>query len=81
MVEADTSDLNVIAMGLDLELKSIAFYEEHLKRTHDALEKDFLTHMIGEDRSHYTSLEDIQLFLKNPQSWYTEHEHHILDGA
>jgi len=81
MIRAEASDLDVLKFGIDLELESIAFYEDCLKRAQDRQEKAFLTQIIGEERGHHASLEDMQLFLTNPQAWYSEHERHSLDGA
>jgi len=80
-IRAEASDLDVLKFGIDLELESIAFYEDCLKRAIDPREREFLTQIVGEERGHYTSLEDMQLFLTNPQAWFTEHEHSSLDGA
>lgn len=78
---ADTSDIEVLAMGIDLELESIAFYESHLDLAGDPLEEAFLTQIVAEEKVHHASLEDMVLYLKNPEAWFTEHEHHTLDGA
>jgi rubrerythrin len=81
MIKAEASELDVLKFGIDLELESIAFYEDCLKRAQDPHEKEFLSQIIGEERSHHASLEDMQLFLTNPQAWFSEHEHSSLDGA
>lgn len=81
MISAEASDLDVLKFGIDLELESIAFYEDCLKRAIDLREREFLIQIVGEERGHYASLEDMQLFLTNPQAWFTEHEHSSLDGA
>jgi len=81
MIRAEASDLDVLKFGIDLELESIAFYEDYLKRALDPQEKEFLSRIIGEERGHHASLMDMQLFLTNPQAWYSEHEHSSLDGA
>lgn len=81
MIRAEASDLDVLRFGIDLELESIAFYEDCLKRAQDPQEKDFLAQIVGEERGHHASLEDMHLFLTNPQAWFTEHEHSSLDGA
>ncbi|MEN6474671.1 MAG: ferritin family protein [Syntrophaceae bacterium] len=81
LIRAAASDLDVLKLGIDLELESIAFYEDRLKRAQDLQEKAFLTQIIGEERGHHASLVDMQLFLTNPQAWFGEHEHSSLDGA
>jgi rubrerythrin len=80
-IKAKTSDIDALELGIDLELESIRFYEEHLQQATDKLEKAFLSQIIDEEKLHHSSLEDMKLYLKDPQTWFTEHEHHTLDGA
>jgi hypothetical protein len=37
--------------------------------------------MIAEERRHFAALEDLKLYFTNPESWFIEKEHHVLDGA
>lgn len=74
-------DLEAVEIGLQMEQSAIKFYEEELGKASDALEKEFIKKMIGEEHTHYASLADMKLYLTNPQSWFTEKESPTLDGA
>ncbi|MEW6352168.1 MAG: ferritin family protein [Thermodesulfobacteriota bacterium] len=78
---ADTGDIEAINLGLEFEQGAIKFYEAHLPSASDDLERAFVQTLIKEERTHYATLSDIKLFLTNPESYYTELEHHVLDGA
>ena len=80
-VKGETSELKAVDIGIGMEEGSIKFYSDQLAKAVDPLEKEFVDQMIGEERSHLRSLEDLKLFLTNPDSWYIEKEHHGLDGA
>jgi len=80
-VKAETGDLEALDIGLQFEQGAIDFYEQEAKRTVDRIEREFIDRMIAEERSHYASLSDIKLYLTDPESWFTEVEHHGLDGA
>ncbi len=76
-----SGDLQVVEIGITMEQESIDFYDGHLKRATDLMEKEFLTSMIAEERSHFVVLQDLKLFLTDPESWFVEKEHHAMDGG
>jgi rubrerythrin len=80
-IKADTSDMEAIDVGLDFELKSVKYYEEHLERADSPKEREFLERMIGEERTHHSTLSDMKLYLADPSAWFIEKERHGLDGA
>ncbi len=80
-ISVDSSDIEALEVGVDFELKSIDFYKEHLKISEDPLEREFLEHMIKEERGHYKILDDMKLYLKDPDLWFMEKERSGLDGA
>lgn len=80
-IKAGTGDLEAVRIGIEMEQSAIKFYEEQNEKASDPLEKDFIQCMIGEERSHYASLNDVRLFFENPESWFAEKERHTLDGA
>lgn len=79
-IKADTSDINALDVGMGFEQKSVKFYEDHLLKATDPMERKFVEKMIGEERSHYKVLADMKLYLSDPSAWFTEQEHHGLDG-
>ncbi len=80
-IKAEPSDLEALDVGIDLEQRAVAFYEEHLPETADPLEREFTERMIAEERSHYGALSDMKLYLSNPTAWFSERERGGLDGA
>jgi len=77
----NTSDLEALDMGIDLELRSLTFYKENLTMARDPLEREFIEQMINEENSHHTVLSDLKLYLSDPAGWFLMHEHTGLDGA
>jgi rubrerythrin len=80
-IKAGSSALEALSLGVDLENRSIRFYEENLSAATDKHEREFLGFMIIEERSHFAALSDLQLYLKDPVAWFQEHEHAAYDGA
>ena len=80
-VSADTSDLQALEMGLEFEQGAIDFFEKELSAATDPKEREFIEHMVLEERSHYASLADMKLYLSDPEAWYQEIERSGLDGA
>ncbi len=79
--KATTTDIEAVDIGLDLELKSVKFYEDQLSKAKDEEEKEFIRQMILEEKGHHALLSDLRLYLADPASWFSEHEHTGLDGA
>jgi len=80
-VEKTASELQAIDVASGLEEKSIAFYEEHLRKAESALEKRFLEAMVSEERSHFQALRTMKLFLEDPSAFYEELEKSHVDGG
>jgi rubrerythrin len=80
-ITVNTSDLDALSMGIDLELRSIAFYKKNLTKARDSIERDFITQMIAEENSHHAVLSDMKLYLADPAAWFFDHEHTGLDGV
>jgi rubrerythrin len=80
-IVAETSDLEAIDVGIDMELRSIEFYKDHLAKATEPLEKEFMKEMISEERGHHLALEDTRFYLSNPSGWFREKERGGLDGA
>jgi len=80
-ITVNTSDLDALNMGIDLELRSIAFYKKNLTHAQGSIERDFIEQMIGEENGHHAVLSDMKLYLADPAGWFFEHEHTGLDGV
>jgi len=79
-IKAETDDIKAMDVGIDFELKAIKFYEKNLTKAKDPVEKNFLNMMIKEERSHYTALSDMKLYLIDPVGWFRDKERTHLDG-
>jgi rubrerythrin len=80
-IKGDSDDLDALQVGVDFELRAVQFYEAHLPKAVSALERDFTTRMVNEERAHHKALVDTKLFLTDPEDWYREAERTGLDGA
>ena len=65
-IQADPSDLQALDVGIDFEYKTVKFYEEHLKKATEPLEKEFIEKMVTEEREHYIALKDMKFYMTNP---------------
>lgn len=72
--KADSSDLEALDVGIDLETKAVAFYEKQLGAATDPMEKRFAEKMIAEERSHRAVLVDTKAYLENPAAYFVEME-------
>jgi len=80
-VKSDSGDLDALQIGLEMERGAVNFYEEQLAKAIETLERDFIACMLAEERGHYAALNDVKLYFEDPESWFTEKEHHTLDGG
>jgi len=79
-MKSEITDIRAMDVGIDLELKSITFYEKNHTRAPDAPERNFLSRMIKEERGHYRALSDMKSYLIDPVGWFREKERTHLDG-
>ena len=80
-IKAETTDLEAVDIGLDLESASVKFYQEHRARATDPIEATFLDQMILEEKGHWKALMDTRYYLTDPQGWFMEKERAGLDGV
>ena len=79
--KACLDDVAAIESGLDLENKSIEFFLSKLKEASSPLEREFLTNMLAEERSHYILLTDLKFYYIDTGHWLMEKARTGLDGA
>jgi len=80
-IKAETSDLEAIDIALDFESAGVKFYEDHLAKAVDPMEKAFLYKMIQEEKEHFRALKDTRYYLTDPEGWFIEKERAGLDGS
>jgi hypothetical protein len=79
--KACLNDVAAIEGGLDLENKSIEFFSGLLKKASSVVEREFLNHMIAEERSHFIVLADLKFYYVDTEHWFMEKSRTGLDGA
>lgn len=81
LIKADTHDLEALDIAVDLEEKSISFYDGYLKGAKDLVERTFLEKMMVEERTHFAILRDTKFYLTDPEGWFYEHEKSSCDAG
>jgi rubrerythrin len=79
--KACLDDVAAIETGLALENRSIEFFTDKLKQASTPIEREFLNHMIAEERSHYILLADLRFYYVDTEHWFMEKAKIDLDGA
>lgn len=77
---ADTDDLEVIRTALGLEEKAYQFYSEAAEKADDADTVAILSRMAKEENNHYRILDDVLLYLTDPEKWNIKEENPLIDG-
>ncbi len=80
-IKAGPSELEALNIGIDFEAAAIKYYENHLNRAKNPLERKFIEHLIEEEREHYKILEDLKYYYTDPEAWMMEKGRAGLDGA
>lgn len=81
IAKACLDDVAAVNSGMELENKSIEFFEERLRQASNPVEREFLNRMISEERSHYILLADVKFYYLDPEHWFMEKSRAELDGA
>lgn len=79
--KACLDDVAAIESGMELENKSIDFFLDQLKTAANPIEREFLNHMIAEERAHYIVLADLRFYYVDTEHWFMEKGRTELDGA
>jgi rubrerythrin len=77
---ADT-ELEAIKTAMLMENKTFDYYIRKGAASSHAAERDFYYTVAGEEKEHYLILLDYYEYLKDPAAWFTQKEHHSLDGG
>jgi len=80
-IHASVGDIEALNVGLDFEAKSVSFYRRHLALAKEPLEIEFTRAMVAEEETHFQLLDDMRLYLTDPDAWFREKEKGGLDGA
>ena len=82
MTEEDISEgVKVLGIGMEMEQKSILFYNELAEKATDPFEARFYLALAHEERGHYLSLWDYREYLEDPAGWFGMKEGFRLDAG
>jgi len=80
-VKAATSELDAVKTAMDMENKTVDFYENQSKNATYGAQREFYQSVAAEEREHHLVLLDYYEFLKDPAAWFVSKERHSLDGG
>ncbi|NQE54974.1 hypothetical protein C5S29_15455 [ANME-1 cluster archaeon GoMg3.2] len=82
LTEEDISEsVKVLGIGMEMEEKSILFYNELAEKATDHFEARFYLALAHEERGHYLSLWDSREYLEDPAGWFGMKEGFRLDAG
>jgi len=80
-IATNADEFKALKIGMDMELKSIQFYQDALERTPDSHQRAFFTRLIEEEKEHYQLLQNTHSYLKDSGDWFLWEEKALLDGG
>ena len=75
------AELDAIRMGMDMENKTLDFYNGRSKQASYAAEKQLYEAIAMQESEHYRVLMDYYDFLQDPAQWFVNKEHTSVDGG
>ncbi|MDI6885167.1 MAG: ferritin family protein [archaeon] len=79
--EEISGSIKVLDIGIEMEEKSIKFYNDLAEKASDPFETRFFIALAHEERGHYLSLWDYREYLEDPASWFGMKEGFRLDAG
>lgn len=78
-VSTQMSQIDMYHTALELEKKSLEFYQEKAAETDNPGHRDTLLKIAEEEKKHYTLIEHIIQYISRPQQWIEDAEFNQLD--
>ncbi len=78
---ASAGDFDALRLGLEMEEKSVRYYQGLADNAQDRYEKRFYLALTQEERGHYLKIMDSIEYLSDPEGWYRVHERSMVDGG
>jgi rubrerythrin len=78
---ASETDVAAMRFALDLEDKSVKYYETLANTAESPFEKRFFLTLSYEERGHYLRILDSIEYLADPAGWFYVHERDMVDGG
>jgi rubrerythrin len=79
--KASESDMAALRFALDLEEKSVEYYEALVRETQNPFERRFFMTLSFEERGHYLRVLDSIEYLTDPAGWHYIRERDMVDGG
>jgi rubrerythrin len=79
--QASENDLNALRFGLEIEDKSVKFYENLATHALDSYEKRFYLTISHEEREHYLRIMDSIEYISDPVGWFYTKQRSMVDGG
>ncbi len=80
-IAAHPDELEALKIGMDMESKSVEFYQDALEKTQDSHQHAFFRRLIEEEKEHYELLQNTHSYLKDSGEWFLWEEKALLDGG
>ncbi len=68
-IEAIPGQLDLYAMAMEMEKKSIELYGGFLSKAQDKSSKEVFTYLIGQEREHFAILEELMEMVRHARDW------------
>jgi rubrerythrin len=79
--QASENDLNALRFGLEIEDKSVKYYENLASQVTDKFEKRFYLTLSHEERDHYLRIMDSIEYISDPVGWFYTKQRSMVDGG
>jgi rubrerythrin len=79
--QSSENDLNALRFGLEIEDKSVKYYEKLASNAFDSYEKRFYLTLSHEERDHYLRIMDSIEYLSDPTGWFYTKQRSMVDGG
>ena len=80
-IAANSDEIKALEIGMDMESKSVKFYQSALEKAEDISQKAFLRRLVEEEKEHYQILQNTHSYLKDSGDWFLWEEKGLLDGG
>jgi len=75
------NDIEALRIALDMEDKSVKYYEKLASKTDNPFEKRFYMTLSYEERGHYLRIMDSIEYISDPAGWYFIKQGSMVDGG
>lgn len=74
-------EIDAVKTAMELENKTFDFYRAHAAKASYPQEKKYFMELADQEEGHHKALLSYYEFLKDPEAWFVQTEHHSLDGG